>query len=292
MAAPKTQDHDADSDSETSSLNIFTDPPDYYPPPPPSTTCTHILLSGQVLTLHLVGHNPLWGHHLWNAGRLISTYLEQNPSLVKGKTILELGAGAGLPSIVCGVLGAGKVVVSDYPDPDLVANLWTNIKSCLPSSTARPEPSLLEDRGPRGGEGGLVVAEGYCWGADPEPLLSHLTPSIATTAESSSHTPGSRPKFEVLILADLLFNHSEHAKLVATIKSTLARQPDAKALVFFTPYRPWLYDKDMAFFDLVKEEGFLVEKLLEEKMEKVMFEEDPGDEELRRTVFGFVVRWP
>jgi len=47
----------------------------------------------------------------------------------------------------------------------------------------------------------------------------------------------------------------------------------------------------MAFFDLVKERGFVVEKVLEEKMEKVMFESDPGDEELRRTVFGFVVRW-
>ena len=47
----------------------------------------------------------------------------------------------------------------------------------------------------------------------------------------------------------------------------------------------------MAFFDLVRENGFLVEKVLEEKMEKVMFVDDPGDEELRRTVFGFVVRW-
>jgi nicotinamide N-methyltransferase len=47
----------------------------------------------------------------------------------------------------------------------------------------------------------------------------------------------------------------------------------------------------MAFFDLVKEAGFAVEKVLEEKMEKVMFEKDPGDEELRRTVFGYVVKW-
>jgi len=50
-------------------------------------------------------------------------------------------------------------------------------------------------------------------------------------------------------------------------------------------------EKDMAFFDLVKEKGFEIKKVLEEKMEKVMFEKDLGDEELRRTVFGFVVRW-
>jgi len=32
-----------------------------------------------------------------------------------------------------------------------------------------------------------------------------------------------------------------------------------------------------------------VEKILEEKMGKVMFENDKGDEELRRTVFGYIV---
>ena len=36
----------------------------------------------------------------------------------------------------------------------------------------------------------------------------------------------------------------------------------------------------------------IVEKIFEEKMEKVMFVEDRGDEELRRMVFGWVVRWP
>jgi nicotinamide N-methyltransferase len=248
----------SDSDSET--LDLFTEPSDYYPPSPKPTTEAHTLISGEVLTLHLVGHNPLWGHHLWNAGRLISTYLEKNPSLIANKTVLELGAGAGLPSLVCAVLGARKVVVTDYPDPDLVQNLWRNVESCVSGDEKR------------------VVAEGYCWGADSAPLLAHLEPSP---------TPG----FDVLILADLLFNHSEHAKLVATISATLAKKEDAKALVFFTPYRPWLYEKDMAFFDLVKEAGFAVEKVLEEKMENVMFEKDPGDEELRRTVFGYVVKW-
>ncbi|KAG0649748.1 N-terminal and lysine N-methyltransferase EFM7 [Hyphodiscus hymeniophilus] len=259
--------NDSDSDSDGETLDLFTEPSDYYPPSPKPTTQTHALLTGQVLTLGLVGHNPLWGHHLWNAGRLISTYLEENPSLVADRTVLELGAGAGLPSLVCGVLGARRVVVTDYPDAELVQNLRANIARC-------------EGLG-REGEGeeeGRVVAEGYCWGADPEPLLSHL--------------PLSGDKgFEVLILADLLFNHSEHGKLVATVQQTLAKTRDAKALVFFTPYRPWLYEKDMAFFDLVKEAGFTVEKVLEEKMDKVMFEDDPGDEELRRTVFGFVVKW-
>ncbi|KAH7330316.1 hypothetical protein BKA65DRAFT_56871 [Rhexocercosporidium sp. MPI-PUGE-AT-0058] len=252
-------------DTLDSGLDLFTEPADYYPPSPTPTTESHTLLSGRTLTVRLVGHNPLWGHHLWNAGRLISTYLEKNPSLITDKTVLELGAGAGLPSLVCAVLGARKVVVTDYPDADLVGNLWMNVDAFYGGKGEEREERAL-------------VAEGYCWGADAKPLLAHL--------------PESEKKgFDVLILADLLFNHSEHGKLVATIENTLLKSEDAKALVFFTPYRPWLYEKDMAFFDLVRERGFVVEKVLEEKMEKVMFVEDRGDEELRRTVFGYVVRW-
>lgn len=47
----------------------------------------------------------------------------------------------------------------------------------------------------------------------------------------------------------------------------------------------------MAFFDVCKDKGLQVEKVVEEVMEKVMFEEDRGDELLRRTVFGYEVRW-
>lgn len=51
--------------------------------------------------------------------------------------MLELGAGAGLPSLVAAILGAQKVVVTDYPDGDLISNLEHNIASCslIPSPT-------------------------------------------------------------------------------------------------------------------------------------------------------------
>lgn len=77
-------------------------------------------------------------------------------------------------------------------------------------------------------------------------------------------------------MADLLFNHSEHAKLIKSVELTLKKSPNSRAYVFFSPYRPWLYEKDLAFFDLVKEAGFTVTKMFEKVMEKVMFEEDPG----------------
>ncbi len=256
-------DPDDPDDPDTSVLDLFTEPVDYYPPSPKPTTQTHTLSSGTVLTLRLVGHNPLWGHHLWQAGRIVSSYLESHPLLIANKTVLELGAGAGLPSLVCASLGARTVVVTDYPDPPLIENLSINIDTYVSS---RPSKEIAVEK--------QLVAEGYCWGAEPSSLLRY--------------TPEG---FDVLILADLLFNHSEHRKLLSTLKLTLKRSSGSRALVFFTPYRPWLYEKDMAFFDLAREAGMKVEKVLEEKVEKIMFAEDRGDEELRRTVFGWVVRW-
>jgi nicotinamide N-methyltransferase len=185
---------------------------------------------------------------LWNAGRTIADYLEQNKAtLLKDKTVLELGAGAGLPSLIAALNGAAHVVVTDYPDHDLVANLQKNIDSCdvLPS--------------PRN-----ISAAGFLWGADVSSLVEQLP------SKRLAHG------FDLLILADLLFNHSEHHKLVRSVQDALTRSPSAQALVFFTPYRPWLFQKDLAFFDLAREGGFVVEKILEKTMDKVMFEEDPG----------------
>lgn len=168
------------------------------------------------------------------------------------------------------------MVVTDYPDAELIDNLRYNINHC----ELLPEPRS-------------IVAQGYLWGAPIQDVIQHL--------------PNMGDAFDVLILADLLFNHSEHAKLVKTVQLTLKKSLDAKAYVFFTPYRPWLLQKDLAFFDLAREAGFAVEKTFEKVMEKVMFEEDPGvslpragnehdtdvaqDELLRRTVYGYELTW-
>ncbi|KAJ9605489.1 Protein N-terminal and lysine N-methyltransferase efm7 [Cladophialophora chaetospira] len=252
---------DQSDDEEGSSLNIFKEPTDFYQPDKPPTYVEYALEDGRALQLRLIGHSPLWGHLLWNAGQVVARYLENNArSLVQNKSVLELGAGAGLPSLVAAILGARLVVVTDYPENELIVNLRYNIEHC----------SALENKS-------NTVAEGYLWGSSPLSLMSHL----------QSDTAG----FDLLILADILFNHSEHAKLLATVRNCLKKTMDAVALVFFTPYRPWLLDKDLNFFELARADGFVVNKISEQVMDKVMFEEDPGDEALRKTVFGYEVRW-
>ncbi|KAK1636988.1 nicotinamide N-methyltransferase [Colletotrichum phormii] len=255
------------ADGDTGTGDLFADPEDYYPPTPPPTFQTHTLASGRVLTLHLVGYSPTEAHHLWNGSRVVSDYFEAEPSRVKGKTVLELGAGAGLPSLTAGILGAERVVVSDFPDVDIVMTMQKNVD----------ETGDLE---------GVVVPKGYVWGADVKPLLAEIASS------SSSAEKGEEKKFDVLVLADLLFRHSEHGKLADTIWEALARKEGSVAYVFFTSYRPWLRHKDLAFFDVVRERGFLVEQVFEKKMEKPLFDGDPGDLEIQKTVSGYEVRWP
>ena len=128
------------------------------------------------------------------------------------------------------------------------------------------------------GESGVPVRvslperyQGHLWG---QPFASDLGPPCS---------------YDLLILADLVFNHSEHHKLLKTIQVALKSTPDSKALVFFTPHRPWLLEKDLAFFALAEQAGFRVIKLLERLMDRPMYDEDRGDETLRRTVFCYEI---
>ncbi|KAK3349898.1 nicotinamide N-methyltransferase-like protein [Lasiosphaeria hispida] len=248
---------------------LFDDPEDFYPPSPPPTVQTYTTAGGAVIDLHLVGHSPLEAHHLWNGARVVAAHFEASPDLVRGRSVLELGAGAGLPSIVAAALGAAKVVMTDFPDPDLLQTMWRNISGCALI------PRAGEDDGP-------CIADGYVWGAAPAHLLAHL---------GGSSEPDTK-KFDILILADLLFRHSEHHSLLRSIATTMARTTQSMALVVFTSYRPWLQHKDLAFFDRARAQGFVVEKLFEKKMDRPLFENDPGDEEVRKTVTGWAVRWP
>ncbi|SPO05023.1 probable Putative nicotinamide N-methyltransferase [Cephalotrichum gorgonifer] len=251
--------------------DLFADPEDYYPPTPPPKTEFYTLSDGRELTLHLVGHSPLEAHHLWNGSRVVSELFEREPERVRGKTVLELGAGAGLPSLVCGALEAERVVLTDFPDADLVEVMQKNVDGL--------EELVPEARG-------RVRVKGFIWGGDVKPLAAELG---GAAVEGEGQEGG---RFDVLVLADLLFRHSEHGNMVKTIREALRRGRESTAYVVFTSYRPWLQHKDLAFFDLAREAGFVVEKLLEKKLDAPLFENDPGDLEVQKTVTGWTVRWP
>eukprot|EP01031_Cornospumella_fuschlensis_P028441 gene28441-34335_t len=51
----------------------------------------------------------------WAAAEVLSAYLLSSAEL-RGKRVLELGAGTGLPSVVCGLCGASSVTITDRKD--------------------------------------------------------------------------------------------------------------------------------------------------------------------------------
>ncbi|KAG0260805.1 nicotinamide n-methyltransferase [Actinomortierella ambigua] len=254
-------------------------------PPPPEPTFEHFVRDKkdqdpQQFTLRLVGSHPLWGHHLWNAAKLFANWLDARPEYTHKKNVLELGAGAALPSLIATVNGASKVIVTDYPDESLIKNIEFNVQQNVPRQ--------MEEK--------TVVVEGYLWGKNTKPLLNHLQ---STTASGGL--------FDTIILSDLLFNHSQHHAMLKTCKETL-RPKTGRVFVFFTHHRPWLADADNKFFEIAAAPvidppagdessdderdlggyGFKVEKVLEEKMIP-MFPEDPGSEEVRATVHGYMM---
>jgi hypothetical protein len=48
------------SEAEDEGIDLFQEPADFYEPEKQATFASHQLVSGEELTVRLVGHNPLW----------------------------------------------------------------------------------------------------------------------------------------------------------------------------------------------------------------------------------------
>lgn len=55
---------------------------------------------------------PFWAV-AWPAAVLLARYVQKNPELVAGKTVLDLGCGSGLASVACARAGATSVIAND-----------------------------------------------------------------------------------------------------------------------------------------------------------------------------------
>lgn len=286
--------HSEASDGE-GGLDLFDEPEGFRPKTPPPTTASYTLrrleqddrgntaqstqlISDEEIILDLVGSHPLWGHHLWNAAPTLSDFLagvaaesledvsadqdeKRASSWCKGANVLELGAAAGLPSIVAAMLGAKRVIATDYPDPGLINNLAKNMNRAL----ERARKSEREAVGK--GKEACAWAQGYIWGHDAAPLLSNLDEGD--------------DRFDLLLLSDLIFNHQAHPALLQTMDACLPQaqtfgtsHPPGRekerntpcALVFFSHHRPHLAERDMDFFTQAEAAGWKCESVGQWKM--------------------------
>ena len=92
--------------------------------------------------IRLIPEHSLWAHVLFNASIALAEFIQRCD--VMGKTVLELGAGAALPSIMAAKYGA-HVLATDFPEQEIINNILYNAEA----------------------NDVLLNAEGLIFGADP-----------------------------------------------------------------------------------------------------------------------------
>lgn len=103
-------------------------------------------------------------------------------------TTIELGAGTALPSLLAALLGARRVVMTDYPAPRVITNLRENAERNI-QATFSPLPSLAK-----------VEVEGHAWGEVDTPHAEH-----------------NRHAFERMFVCDCLWMPWQHDNLLKSI---------------------------------------------------------------------------
>ncbi|KAF3922839.1 hypothetical protein ABW21_db0209181 [Orbilia brochopaga] len=190
------------------------------------------------LTLRLADvakeQTSLFSHHLWNAGVEVAAMIENGEIAMQGQSVIELGAGAALPSLISALAGAKTVVITDYPAPEILTNITANVTvnatrlatSCCPN------------------------VHGHIWGALSEPV-----------AVKFPHA------FTRVIAADTLWMDWEHENLVASIRHFLADDADARAIVvagLHTGRR-----KVASFWEIAVRDGLEIDSIKERDVEGV-----------------------
>ncbi|KAJ5073206.1 protein n-terminal and lysine n-methyltransferase efm7 [Anaeramoeba ignava] len=191
---------------------MFEEPQNYYQETKPSTT-EYKTKNNQIIKLNLIKKHSLWAHCLWNASIIIAKLFEEEVFSCQNKNVLELGAGAGLPSIVAALLNSRMVVTTDFPEDEIIQNIKKNFEMNI----SQKKPNNYTDCLRLDGSGIVIVA--------------------------------------------------------------------------FSHHRPYLMEKDLKFFDLAKECGFIVEHF-SDKNTGPMFPKDPGPVEIRSVVHVYTLKLP
>lgn len=132
----------------------------------------------------------LMAHHVWQSSLILGKLLAKQsiPGVVivpHKTTVVELGAGAAVPSIVCDViLNCRKVIATDYPDEKVL--------------------QAMEENSQRNGCKNLQVM-GYAWGTSCENLFISIGGSV-----------------DILLAADTLWILKYHPLLVQSILNLMS----------------------------------------------------------------------
>ncbi|OQD66763.1 hypothetical protein PENPOL_c004G08838 [Penicillium polonicum] len=205
----------------------------------------------------------LFAHFLWSAAMVVAEGVEQADTpiapgeveteaqrgsrelwSIKGESVLELGAGAALPSVICALADASKVVATDHPSsPAFSGAIAFNIEHNL----AKRTPKVA----------GEVSMHPHEWGV--------LDDSFATANKGG---------FSRIVAADCFWMRSQHENLARTMQWFLSPGGKVWVVAGFHTGRAIV----AGFFETVLENGFVIESIYERDL--VARLEDGG--EIRR----------
>ncbi|KAI0333826.1 hypothetical protein GY45DRAFT_185851 [Cubamyces sp. BRFM 1775] len=211
----------------------------------------------------------IWSSSIYVANHLrelnIGGHIENVRAEGRPLRILELGAGAGLPSILIAKTSMDALVTtSDYPDENLIHTLEENVKLNEVSDRCRVVP--------------------YGWGSDPSPLFSR--PGSETAVDG----------FDIVLAADTLWNSEWHGIFIETLRLTLRRSPDARVYLVAGLHTGRYVIQ--SFLRQMQEAGFAAQELSERRVDgseerpwSIDRAEQEDDRERRRWVIWMVFKW-
>ncbi|PYH86426.1 hypothetical protein BO82DRAFT_325522 [Aspergillus uvarum CBS 121591] len=169
------------------------------PPESDSVASAGIVIDSTSDSGQVSAQRSLFAHFLWSAGLVVAEAVEDAHAghehvdemwKVEGEKVLELGAGAALPSIVSILAGAAEVTITDHPSsPALRGAIAFNLKRNIPATN-----------------GCAVSIQPHEWG----------------TLASDSWAVANQGQFTRIIAADCFWMTSQHKNLAQTMKWFLA----------------------------------------------------------------------
>ncbi|CAM9390940.1 unnamed protein product [Ectocarpus fasciculatus] len=152
------------------------------------------------LTVTLRGHKAEIGQTLnstgltlWRAAPILCQFLINNrDSYVNDKNILELGGGLGLCGILCGMLRAKQVYITDG-DSDSLRGMRGNVEANIPQDSES-----------------VVKCRQLRWGARVDEFSRHIAPDVRPDG-----------RFDVIMGSDIIYVESILDPLFATVDALL-----------------------------------------------------------------------
>jgi len=165
-------------------------------------------------------HNDVGVAKVWEAGACLAEYIIYNPHIIRGRHIIEIGAGVGLTGLVAAGVGAQSVHMTDYTEAcldNLAYNVHENAKWLIGRGMS-PEAVTV----------GKLEWSDYSNTQKDGELIS-----------ASSDYQTSIEELDLLLAADVVYDVSCIADLVKTVSKFLSCNPGEREriAIFATPFR-------------------------------------------------------